>query len=88
MVANIIRQISVANKKYKIANNICMKILLADFMYNKNISARQLAALTGISKSTINNIANETYSPTMDNMEKLAAVLRVRISDLYDSPYK
>lgn len=57
-------------------------------MYNKNVSARQLATLTGISKSTINNIANEVYSPTMDSMEKLAAVLRVRISDLYDYPYK
>lgn len=57
-------------------------------MYNKNVSARQLATLTGISKSMINNIANEVHSPTMDSMEKLAAVLRVRISDLYDYPYK
>lgn len=65
-----------------------MKILLADIMYNKKISARQLASMTGISKSTINNIANEVHSPTMDNMERLATVLRVRISDLYDSPYK
>lgn len=65
-----------------------MKILLADIMYNKNVSARQLASMTEISKSTINNIANEVHSPTMDNMERLAAVLRVRISDLYDSPYK
>ena len=76
------------NKEDVLVYNINMKILLADIMYNKNVSARQLATLTGISKSTINNIANETYSPTMDNMEKLAAVLRVRISDLYDSPYK
>lgn len=75
-------------KTIKTVNNKSMKILLADIMYNKNVSARQLATLTGISKSTINNIANETYSPTMDNMERLAAVLRVRISDLYDSPYK
>ena len=76
------------NRKDVLVYNINMKILLADIMYNKNVSARQLATLTGISKSTINNIANEIYSPTMDNMEKLAAVLRVRISDLYDSPYK
>ena len=65
-----------------------MKILLADIMYNKHVSARQLASMTGISKSTINNSANEVHSPTMDNMERLATVLRVRISDLYDSPYK
>lgn len=65
-----------------------MKILLADIMYKKKVSARQLASITGISKSTINNIANEVYSPTLDTLERLAAVLRVRISDLYDSPYK
>ena len=65
-----------------------MRILLADIMYRKNVSARQLASMTGISKSTINNIANEVHSPTMDNMERLAAVLRVRISDLYESTYK
>jgi putative transcriptional regulator len=65
-----------------------MRILLGKIMYQKDVSARQLASMTGISKSTINNIANETYSPTMDNMEKLAAVLKVRISDMYDSPYK
>lgn len=57
-------------------------------MSTKNISVRQLSIMTGISKSTINNIANETYSPTMENMEKLAKALKIRISDLYESPYK
>lgn len=55
------------NKEDVFVYNINMKILLADIMYNKNISARQMATLTGISKSTINNIANEVHSPTMDN---------------------
>lgn len=68
-------------------NNI-MKILLGEIMYNKNISVRQLEIMTGISRSTINNIMNERYSPTMDNMEKLAKALKIRISDLYESPYK
>lgn len=65
-----------------------MKILLGEIMYNKNISVRQMSMITGISKSTINNIANETYSPTMENMEKLAKALKITISDLYESPYK
>ena len=65
-----------------------MRILLAKIMYEKNISVRQLSSMTGISKSTINNIANETYSPTMENMEKLAKALKIHISDLYESPYK
>ena len=65
-----------------------MKILLANIMYSKNISVRQLSIMTGISKSTIDNIMNERYSPTMDNMEKLARALGVKISDLYESEYK
>ena len=65
-----------------------MRILLAKIMYEKNISVRQLSSMTGISKSTINNIANETYSPTMENMEKLAKALKIHISDLYESTYK
>ena len=65
-----------------------MKILLGEIMYKKNISVRQLSLMTGISKSTISNITNETYSPTMENMEKLAKALKIRISDLYESPYK
>ncbi|MCB7343382.1 helix-turn-helix transcriptional regulator [Blautia obeum] len=65
-----------------------MKILLNNIMYNKNISVRQLSNMTGISKSTINNIANEKYSPTMDHMEQIAKALKTRITDLFDSPYK
>ena len=65
-----------------------MKILLNKIMYDKNISVRQLPMMTGISKSTINNIANEVYSPTLDNMELLAKALKVHISDLYESEYK
>lgn len=59
-----------------------------EIMYDKNISTRQLSLMTGISKSTINNIANGVYSPTMDSMELLAKALKVRISDLYESDYK
>lgn len=57
-------------------------------MYSKNVSVRQLSLTTGIPKSTIDNIMNEKYSPTMDNMEKIAKALKVRISDLYESEYK
>ena len=65
-----------------------MKILLVNIMYIKNVSVRQLSLTTGIPKSTIDNIMNEKYSPTMDNMEKIAKALKVRISDLYESEYK
>ena len=65
-----------------------MKILLDNIMYNNNISVRQLSNMTGISKSTINNIMNEKYSPTLDNLEQIAKALKVRVTDLFDSPYK
>lgn len=65
-----------------------MKILLQKVMYEKNVSIRQLANLTGISKSTINNIMAERYSPTLENLEKIAKSLKVKMSDLYESPYK
>uniref|UniRef100_UPI00402575CC helix-turn-helix domain-containing protein n=1 Tax=Mediterraneibacter gnavus TaxID=33038 RepID=UPI00402575CC len=51
-------------------------------MYSASIHA------TGISKSTINRIANGKISPTADTLELLAKGLKVRISDLIDSPYQ
>ena len=65
-----------------------MKILLSEIMYNRNISVRQLSIMSGISKSTINNIMNGKYSPTMDNMELLAKALKMRITDLFESDFK
>jgi len=65
-----------------------MKILLDKIMYEKNLSARQVSNLTGISKSTINRIANHEISPTADTLELLAKGLKVQISDLIESNYK
>lgn len=57
-------------------------------MYEKNISSRQVSAMTGISKSTVNRIASGTVSPTADTLEVLAKGLNVRISDLMESDLK
>ena len=65
-----------------------MKILLDKIMYKKNLSVRQVSILTGIPKSTISHIANGAVSPTADALELLAKGLKVRISDLIDSPYQ
>lgn len=64
-----------------------MKILLDEFMYKNNLTVRQVSIMTGIPKSTISDIANGRM-PRMDTMEKLAAGLKIRISDLYTSDYK
>lgn len=65
-----------------------MKILLQEYMYNKNLTIRQVSVVTKISKSTISNICNGKRIPRMDTMEELAKGLKVKITDLFDSPYK
>ncbi|MGN8963861.1 helix-turn-helix domain-containing protein [Bariatricus sp. HCP28S3_D3] len=64
-----------------------MKILLSEIMYNRNLSVRQVSLMTGIPKSTINDIMNGR-APRLDTLEQLASGLKVRITDLFDSPYK
>lgn len=65
-----------------------MKILLDQIMYGKNISVRQLSLMSGVSKSTIQRIANEEISPRLDTLEKLAIGLKCRMTDLFESDYK
>ena len=65
-----------------------MRILTWQARIKKNITLVKLSKLSGIGKSTLNNIENEKTSPTMNQMEAIAKALDVKISDLYDSPYK
>lgn len=65
-----------------------MRILLDKIMISKNLTIRQVSNLTGISKSSIQRIMNNEVSPSADTLERLAKGLKVRISDLLDSPYK
>ena len=65
-----------------------MKILLDKIMYEKNLSIRQVSILTGIPKSTIADIMSGKVSPRMDTMEQLAAGLKMRIADLYESDFQ
>lgn len=65
-----------------------MKILLDEIMYLKNLSVRQVSIMTGIPKSTVYDIMTGKKIPRIDTMEVIAAGLKIRISDLYESPYK
>ncbi len=65
-----------------------MKILISDIRANKKITLKKLANISGISKSSIQRIEAGVVSPTMDKMEKLAAAMEVRITDLFESDYK
>ncbi|WP_083487086.1 helix-turn-helix domain-containing protein [Faecalicatena contorta] len=64
-----------------------MRILLAEIMDKRNLSIRQVSIMTGLTKSTIHRIMNGKVSPTADTLELLAKGLKLRISDLLDSPY-
>lgn len=65
-----------------------MEILTWQARNSKNVTLVKLSGLTGISKSTLNNIENGRVSPTIKQLETIAKALGVRISDLYESQYK
>ena len=65
-----------------------VKIKLWEVRTAKGLTLEAVALLTGVSKSTLNNIENGKTSPTLANLEKIARGLGCRISDLYDSEYK
>lgn len=65
-----------------------MEILTWQARKDKNVTLVKLSALTGISKSTLNNIENGRVSPTIKQLETIAKALGVKISDLYESQYK
>ncbi|MEQ2042875.1 helix-turn-helix domain-containing protein [Mediterraneibacter gnavus] len=65
-----------------------MKILLAQIMYNRQLSIRQVSILTGLPKSTIQKVMNEQSNPTIRTLEQLAFGLKIKISDLYESEYQ
>lgn len=54
----------------------------------KQLTLMEVAELTQLSKSTINNIENAKTSPTLDELERIAKALDVKMSDLYNSEYK
>lgn len=65
-----------------------MKILVWQIRTAKRITLVELAKQSGIGKSTINNIENEKVSPTLMQLESLAAALEVHITDLFESDWK
>lgn len=65
-----------------------VKIKLWEVRTAKGLKLEAVALLTGVSKSTLNNIENGKTSPTLANLEKIAMGLGCRISDLYNSEYK
>ncbi len=65
-----------------------MDILTWQARTQQSINLVKLSQLTGISKSTLNNIENGRTSPTLKQLEVIAIALNVRITDLFSSEYK
>ena len=65
-----------------------MKILTWEARTEKGLTLMELAAKSGIGKSTLNNIENGKESPTLFQLEMIAIALDVRITDLFDSERK
>lgn len=65
-----------------------MKILTWQARNNKKVTLVKLSKMTGIGKSTLNNIENEKVSPTIAELEAIAKALNMKITDLFDSDYK
>lgn len=73
-------------KKYIIIDS--MKVLLDQIMYERNLTVRQVSIMTGVPKSTISDIVSGRTSPRLNTLEQLAARLKVRMTDLFESTYK
>lgn len=65
-----------------------MEVLTWQARIEKNLTLKQLEALTGIGKTTLNNIENGLVSPTLRQLEAIASALDTTISSLFESEYK
>lgn len=65
-----------------------MKLLLWGLRRQKKITLIQLAEITGISKTSLNEFENGNRVPNLEQLERIAMALEVRMSDLYESDYK
>lgn len=55
---------------------------LSEIMYDRHISERELSRMSGVSKTTINNISNGRKHPNGETLCMLAAALKIPVGDL------
>ncbi len=63
--------------------NITIKYQLWEIRTEQQLSSRQLAKLSGVSKTTINDIENHRHSPTIYTLCLLAEALQIPPEKLY-----
>lgn len=65
-----------------------MEVLTWKARTDAGLTLKQLEAMTGIGKTTLNNIENGLTSPTLRQLEAIARALDTTITSLYESEYK
>ena len=65
-----------------------MEMLTWQARTKRGLTLRKLEELTGISRTTLNDIENGKVSPTLWELETIARALDMKISELYESDYK
>ena len=65
-----------------------VEVLTWQVRQKRGLTLRQLEELTGIGKTTLNNIENGLVSPTLNQIDAIARALDVNMSDLYTSDIK
>lgn len=65
-----------------------MRLKIWEVRQKQGISLVELERRTGISKTALNTYENGKRSPTLHQLEKIAAALNTSISNLYESPHK
>lgn len=76
------------NNGWTCYNSRVIKILIYEARIKEGMSLRKLSKLTGISKTRLNDIENEKRSPTLDELERIATILEVKMESLYENEIK
>lgn len=64
------------------------QLRLKEILKERNLSYRQAERLTGVSDSTLSDIANGKSDPRLSVLEQIAEGLQIHITDLFESKYK
>lgn len=65
-----------------------MRIFVWEARQRAGLTLQQLEQRTGISRSTLDRIENGQIVPRLDQLEAIAAATDMRITALFDSPFK
>jgi transcriptional regulator with XRE-family HTH domain len=65
-----------------------MRNRLSLILYERNITYRELSRLSGLSISTLNNIANLRSDPKQSTMIAIAHALKMDVTEIFDLDWR